>query len=171
MARRTKAARTARKAAPASSQGRPSIEGAREQARGHSSTRAAHARETAEDYAETIADLIARRGEARVTEIAACLGVSHVTVVRTIARLSREGLVVSRPYRSIFLTDQGRALAEESARRHRIVVDFLLALGVPRDAASADAEGIEHHVGPHTLQAFERFVRKRAKPGDQNPRS
>jgi DtxR family transcriptional regulator, manganese transport regulator len=43
--------------------------------------------------------------------------------------------------------------------RHRIVVDLLCALGVPTEAAEADAEGIEHHVSETTLKAFEQFLK------------
>jgi DtxR family manganese transport transcriptional regulator len=70
--------------------------------------------------------------------------------------------VTTRPYRSIFLTEEGRRLAAQSRQRHEIVLNFLLALGVPAAAANADAEGIEHHVSPPTLAAFERFTRARA---------
>jgi DtxR family manganese transport transcriptional regulator len=42
--------------------------------------------------------------------------------------------------------------------RHRLVVEVLLALGVPAEAAEADAEGIEHHVSETTLKAFARFL-------------
>jgi DtxR family manganese transport transcriptional regulator len=127
-------------------------------ARAHQATRKAHAQETAEDYAEAIADLIGTVGEARVVDLADRLGVSHVTVVRTVARLQREGLVVTRPYRSIHLTDRGRLLAEDSARRHEVVVRFLRALGISEPTAQADAEGIEHHVSEETLAAFARFT-------------
>ena len=41
-------------------------------------------------------------------------------------------------------------------------LDLLLAVGVPRDAAESDAEGIEHHVSEATLAAFARFLRSRA---------
>jgi DtxR family manganese transport transcriptional regulator len=118
--------------------------------------------ELAEDYVETIADLIDTRGEARVTEIAQSLGVSHVTVVRTVARLQRSRLVTARPYRSIFLTPRGRALAEQSRRRHRVVLQFLVAIGVSEKAALADAEGLEHHLSEETLAALERFVAAKA---------
>ncbi len=104
-----------------------------------------------------IADLIAQTGEARATDIARRLGVTHVTVVKTVARLAREGLVTSRPYRSIFLTEAGQRLAAESRRRHEIVVRFLQRLGVTDATARADAEGIEHHVSQETLTAFERY--------------
>ncbi len=126
-------------------------------------TREEHSQETAQDYVELIADLIATTGEARVIEIARRLGVTHVTVSRTIQRLKREGLVTAQPYRSIFLTDLGKELAEESRRRHEIVVEFLLSLGIPESVAQSDAEGIEHHVSKETLEAFLRHLGK-AKP-------
>ena len=121
-------------------------------------TRQQHANETAEDYVELIAELIATGGEARVIDLARRLGVTHVTVGRTIQRLARDGLVTAQPYRSIFLTDQGRKLAEESRRRHEIVLDFLLSLGIPETVARSDAEGIEHHVSKETLAAFQKAM-------------
>ena len=54
-----------------------------------------HAQEIAQDYVEFIAELIAATGEARVIDLARRLGVTHVTVARTIQRLQREGLVTS----------------------------------------------------------------------------
>ena len=117
-------------------------------------TREEHSQETAQDYVEMIAELIVTTGEARVIDLARRLGVTHVTVSRTIRRLQREGLVTSQPYRSIFLTDAGRTLSEESRHRHEIVVEFLKSLGVSAAAAHSDAEGIEHHVSRETLDAF-----------------
>jgi DtxR family manganese transport transcriptional regulator len=124
----------------------------------HRRTRAAHATEIAEDYVETIADLIDLHGEARVVDIARCLGVSHVTVIRTIARLQREDLVTARPYRAIFLTETGRELALRARRRHQVVVQFLESIGVKPEVARTDAEGLEHHISHETLAALERFV-------------
>jgi DtxR family manganese transport transcriptional regulator len=43
------------------------------------------------------------------------------------------------------------------------VVDVLRALGVPAEAAEADAEGIEHHVSEATLRAFAEFLRGEGK--------
>ena len=112
-----------------------------------------------EDYAELIADMLALDGEARPTDIARRLGVSHVTVVKAITRLKREGLATARPYRGVFLTPAGEALACRVRARHRLVVDLLIAVGVPREDAENDAEGIEHHVSPTTLDAFARFLK------------
>ena len=119
------------------------------------------AAETAQDYVEAIADLSATVGEARVTDLARRLGVTHVTVNRTLARLKTAGYVSTRPYRAIFLTDAGRKLARECKQRHETVVAFLESLGVPKKIAELDAEGIEHHVSPETLAAFERQLRRR----------
>src|SRR5579885_3543033 len=84
-------------------------------------TREEHAQETAQDYVEMIDRLIAGTGEARVIDLARELGVTHATVSRTIRRLQRDGFVLSRPYRSIFLTDRGRRLSRESRHRHEVV--------------------------------------------------
>jgi len=118
--------------------------------------------ETAEDYVELIAELIASSGEARAADIARTLGVTHVTVVRTIARLARDGLVTSAPYRSVLLTRAGEALAERTRTRHEIVARFLLAIGVDPETAHADAEGMEHHASEQTLRAFERLTARLA---------
>lgn len=118
------------------------------------------AAEIAQDYVEAIADLAASQGEARMTELARLLGVSHVTVNRTLARLQRVGYVNTQPYRAIFLTAAGRKLAEESKQRHETVLAFLQSLGIPERVAEMDAEGIEHHVSPVTLAAFKAALQK-----------
>ncbi|MCC4300235.1 manganese-binding transcriptional regulator MntR [Aurantimonas coralicida] len=122
--------------------------------------REARQSELAEDYLELIDDLISSRGEARAADLAECFGVAPATVARTIQRLARDGLVSSEPYRSIFLTSEGRQIAAQSRARHHLVRDFLLAIGVDAEAAEEDAEGIEHHVGPATLKAFRRHLER-----------
>ena len=121
-------------------------------------TRAAHRDETGEDYVEAIAQLIDEGAEARVKDLSAMMGVSHVTVIRTLARLSRAGLVVTRRNKPITLTEKGRALAARSRARHKVVLEFLLAIGVPAKQAALDAEGIEHHVSEATIRAMRRIA-------------
>jgi DtxR family manganese transport transcriptional regulator len=128
---------------------------------GYRRTRSDHAQETAEDYVELIDDLIREAGEARAVDVARRLGVTHVTVTKTLARLKREGLLTSEPYRAVFLTAKGKRLAGRSRKRHELVVDFLLVLGVPCADAETDAEGIEHHISPRTLRAMKRHVGRR----------
>lgn len=128
-------------------------------------TRAREAQSVAllEDYVEMIGDLHAELGEARVADIAARMGIAQPTATKAISRLKREGLAASRPYRGVFLTEDGAALADRVRARHRTVVSFLVAVGVPEDVAELDAEGIEHHVSEQSLKAFERFLSQNEK--------
>jgi len=114
-----------------------------------------------EDYVELIADLASAQGEARSTDVAKRLGVTHPTAIKAIARLKRDGLATSRPYRGIFLTEAGLDLANRVRARHRLVVELLLSVGVPLDAAEADAEGMEHYASEATLKAFAKFLARR----------
>ena len=94
-------------------------------------------------------------------ELARRLGVTHTTAVKSIARLKREGLATSRPYRGVFLTPAGEAMAKRVRARHRLIVDLLLAVGVPPEAAESDAEGMEHYASEASLEAFARFLKNR----------
>jgi DtxR family manganese transport transcriptional regulator len=132
---------------------------ARQQAEIFRRSRRDRAAETAQDYVEAIADLSESLGEARVVDLARRLGVTHVSVNKTLARLRDAGYVNTKPYRAIFLTDAGRKLAAECKKRHQTVVAFLRSLGISERAAEMDAEGIEHHVSPETLAAFERRLK------------
>ena len=123
--------------------------------------RRAHQSEVAEDYVEMISDLIEETGEARTVDLAARFGVTSPTVNAIVRRLQREKLVETRPYRSIFLTEAGKALAESSRARHQIVRDFLVTIGVPETIAEEDAEGVEHHVSEETLAVFARITAAR----------
>lgn len=116
-----------------------------------------------EDYAEMIGDLLDETGEARVADIAERMGVSQPTATKSVARLKREGLATSRPYRGVFLTPEGAELAARVRARHQTVLEFLILMGVPEDVAELDAEGIEHHVSQVTLSVFERVVARAGK--------
>lgn len=129
-----------------------------QQADHHRQVRAARQTEVMEDYVELIADLIDSTGEARAVDIARRLGVTNPTVARMVGRLREAGWIEAQPYRAIFLTGEGRRIAEASRRRHQIVVGFLTSIGVSEEVARADAEGLEHHVSEETLAAFERFM-------------
>ena len=134
------------------------VPAAEARAEGFQAVRDAHRSEIAEDYVELIHELLEQTGEARPVDIADRMGVRQPTVAKNLTRLQREGLIRRERYRSVFLTDSGRALAETCRERHRIVVAFLLSLGLDSEIAEQDAEGIEHHVSDRTLAAFRKAV-------------
>jgi len=135
-----------------------SLPTADQQAESFERVRQAHQMEATEDYVELIDDLITSQGEARLVEVAERLGISQPSASKTLARLQRDGYVTSEPYRSIFLTDKGKALADQSRARHDIVFRFLLAIGVSEETAKHDSEGVEHHVSNETLAVFEKII-------------
>ena len=134
-------------------------------ARQYEAVRNAHETELIEDYVELIGDLLQHNGEARATDVAARMGVSQATVARMVKRLNELGYVSNEPYRSLFLTDEGRKMAEWSRERHAIVLQFLRALGVNDATARIDAEGVEHHVSEETLKMMQRFSDKQERSG------
>ncbi|GGJ29573.1 manganese-binding transcriptional regulator MntR [Neoroseomonas lacus] len=119
---------------------------------------------TAEDYVELIADLLREEGEARAVDLSRRMGVSQATVTATIGRLQRDGLVETKPYRGLFLTEAGTELATAAKSRHDLVVRFLIAVGLDAETAEQDAEGLEHHASDEALAAFARFLAKRDDP-------
>ncbi|MFC7691964.1 MarR family transcriptional regulator [Paeniroseomonas aquatica] len=79
---------------------------------------------------ELIADLLREDGEARAVDIARRMGVSQATVTATVGRLQRDGLVETKPYRGLFLTEAGQQMARTAKARHDLVVRFLIAVGL-----------------------------------------
>ena len=126
-----------------------------------SKVRNAHKTENTEDYLELIAELLNSKGEARIVDIAESLGIAQATANKTIQRLQTQGFIKREPYRSIFLTFKVQKIASESKKRHNIVYNFLLNLGLDKNTASEDAEGIEHHVSEKTLRKMDNFNSKK----------
>lgn len=124
-------------------------------------TRSDHRTELIEDYCELIAELIDSKGEARGTDVAMRLGVANATVVKMLKRLQDKGLVTQEPYRAVVLTTAGWETAEKGRKRHVVVENFLLAIGVSPETARIDSEGIEHHVSEETLRMMARFTNRK----------
>lgn len=131
-----------------------------EDAKRFQATRKHHSNEAAEDYTELIADLEMSHGEARTCEIAKKLGISHVTAIKTLKRLQKEGLIITAPHKPVRLTAKGKKLATDSKEKHQILLRFLLAIGVPNAIAEIDVEGMEHHMSTETVQALKSQLEK-----------
>ena len=128
-----------------------------------SKVRNAHKTENTEDYLELIADLLNQNGEARIVDIAKKLDIAQATANKTIQRLHAQGYIKKEPYRSIFLTLKGQEIASNSKKRHKIVYNFLINLGVDNQTATTDSEGIEHHVSKQTLIKMDKFNKLKNK--------
>jgi len=109
---------------------------------------------------EAVADFLQNQEACRLTDLARRFAVSHVTANRIVERLQKEGLLATEPYQPIKLTPKGKRLASKCRERHEIVFRFLLSIGIDAATAAIDAEGIEHHVSPTTLDRFKKLARE-----------
>ena len=108
-----------------------------------------------EDYLEQIHNLIAQKGYARVVDIAGNLKISQASVTNMIQRMDADGLVVYERYRGVVLTETGRKVGQEIARRHEVLTRLLAGFGLDAETVHQDVEGMEHHISPATLRAIE----------------
>lgn len=113
----------------------------------------------AQDYLEAIYELIEEKGYAKVVDIAERLDLSGPSVTRMVQKLSREGFLKSEKYRGIIMTEKGKATARDMQKRHQLLREFLMLLGVDKKTANMDAEGMEHHVSRKTLKCIDEFVK------------
>jgi DtxR family Mn-dependent transcriptional regulator len=98
-----------------------------------------------EDYAKAIYALEERHGVASTTALAERLEISPPAVSTMVKKLAALGYVTHVPYRGVRLTDQGRRVALEVLRHHRLLETYLVKeLGVPWDRVHAEAEVLEH---------------------------
>jgi len=99
-----------------------------------------------EDYAKAIFSLQSRGEQAvATTALAERLGITPGSVSAMLRRLDELGLISHVPYRGVRLTAEGRRLALEVIRHHRLLESFLAqALGMPWDRVHAEAEVLEH---------------------------
>ena len=110
-----------------------------------------------EDYVEAINEILIKKGSVKNVDLCKYFGVSNATVCKNIQRLIKEDLVKSEKYKNIFLTKNGKILAEKSNTRHEILYKFLTRLGVPDKIAEVDSEGIEHHISKETLYMMKKY--------------
>jgi DtxR family transcriptional regulator, Mn-dependent transcriptional regulator len=99
-----------------------------------------------EDYAKAIYALELRAGETVTTNsIAERMGVTPASASGMVKRLAELGLVEHQPYRGVLLTEDGRRVALEVMRHHRLLELYLVkSLGVPWDRVHQEAEVLEH---------------------------
>src|SRR5947208_12912 len=99
-----------------------------------------------EDYAKAIYALQDRAGKpVSINAIADRLGVTPASASGMVKRLGDLGLVEHQPYHGVSLTKDGRRVALEVMRHHRLLELYLVeSLGVPWDRVHAEAEVLEH---------------------------
>ncbi len=112
-----------------------------------------------EDYLEAIYYLSKKKGYTRVKEIAEHLGVKPASVSEMLSKLSDRGFIVYEKRLYVSLTPEGKRIAECVRERRKILVKFLVTLGVPRSIAEEDACIMEHVLHKETVTQLKKFVK------------
>jgi Mn-dependent DtxR family transcriptional regulator len=110
-----------------------------------------------EDYLEVIYELLKEKGYVKSKDISRILNVKASTVTIMLKALAEKKLINYEKYGGITLTEEGIKKAEEISRKHKIIIDFLLLLGVDEKQANLEAEGIEHIISDETLRKIEKL--------------
>jgi DtxR family Mn-dependent transcriptional regulator len=112
------------------------------------------------------------RGDQRpvpTRELAQRLGISSPSVSEMVARLTAQGLVEHDRYRGQQLTKEGRKVALELVRHHRLLEMFLVeVLGYAWDEVHEEAERLEHVISERMeARIFELLGRPELDPHGQ----
>ena len=113
-----------------------------------------------EDYLKLIYTL-SGKGEVRGADLADELNVKRPTVCIYLKKLVELGDIRMDRHRCVFLTEQGRAIAESTLDKHGMLLELLQELGVPTPIAMADACAIEHSISPETYSELKQLLNER----------
>lgn len=112
-----------------------------------------------EDYLTTIYRNLDTAGEIKPNLLAEKLDISNAAVTDMLRKLSRDGFVDYKKYKSIKLTKTGENYAKNMLRRHRLWEVFLhKKLGMSWDKVHSEAEMLEHSSSDEMINLLEKFL-------------
>ncbi len=115
--------------------------------------------ESMQDYLEAILAIQEKNQVARVKDIAEKLDILKGSVTGALKNLAEKGLINYEPYSFITLTEQGKAIAGEITRRHRVIRDFLQCiLLMDPEAADQNACRMEHAMDREAVDRLVAFI-------------
>ena len=114
--------------------------------------------ESAENYLETILILSTKKPVVRSVDIAEELGFKKSSISVAMKNLREKNLITVRPEGYIYLTDEGRKIADMIYERHKTISGWLISLGVDEQIAVEDACRIEHVISPESFDALKKLI-------------
>lgn len=114
--------------------------------------------ESAENYLEAILMLSQQNGQVRSIDIVNELHFTKPSISYAMKRLRENGYIRMDSVGLITLTEEGRAIAERVYNRHKVLANYLMALGVEETVARADACRIEHVISPESFDCIRKHA-------------
>lgn len=115
--------------------------------------------ESAENYLETILVLSRQLPVVRSVDIANELGYKKSSISTAMKNLREKNYITVTGAGFIYLTDEGREIAEMIYERHELLSTWLERLGVSKNIASEDACKIEHVISKESFDAIKKHVK------------
>ena len=119
--------------------------------------------QSAEDYLEAILMLQEKNSYARSIDVANELNVSKPSVSVAMKKLKERGYITFDDNGFIKFTDEGKTLADKVYKKHKLLTDVLIYIGVKKDVAAEEACVIEHAISDNTYKCIDRFYKKAVK--------
>ena len=117
--------------------------------------------ESSENYLETILILSKRLPVVRSVDIATELGFKKSSVSVAMKHLREKNHITVTDAGFIYLTEEGKKIADMIYERHDILTRCLSSLGVPADIAEEDACRIEHVISTESFRALKKYAEER----------
>ena len=124
----------------------------------HESEKSISISDRVEDYLEVISELVDMKGYAATLDVSRYMNVSAPSVTKMLKKLDADGFIEYEKYYGINLTEKGQRIADNIKQKHGILLEFFEILGIGKDIANQDAEGIEHHLNPKTIRQIRKFI-------------
>ena len=106
-----------------------------------------------QDYLESILTLSRAQDVVHRIDVAKKMDVSQAAVNKAMKLLAEKDYIYEDG-KHLYLTQKGKAYAEEIYEKHCVIRNFLISIGVSPAQAEEDACAIEHFVSNQTIQAM-----------------
>ena len=116
--------------------------------------------ESSEDYLETILILSEKLPVVRSVDIANEMGYRKSSVSIAMKHLRERKMITVMDAGYIYLTDEGKKVAETIYERHRFLSAWLTDLGVDSETAASDACRIEHVISAESFTALKKYLKR-----------
>ena len=86
------------------------------------------------------------------------MNVSPPSVTKMLQKLDKDGYLEYEKYHGINLTSKGNQVAETIRQKHSTLLEIFEILGIKKDIANQDVEGMEHYLNPKTIKRLRKFL-------------
>lgn len=118
--------------------------------------------ESSENYLETILMLSQKLPVVRSVDIAESMGFKKSSVSVAMKQLRENDYITVTKAGFIYLTDQGKEVAEMIYERHEFLRTWLMDLGIDEKTATEDACRMEHDISKESFRVIKEYIEKTA---------